>query len=338
MICDKCNVAKLSTEYASFPRGSKSSKLQRQHKRTCLSCLLSDDEGLSAGIDRSFLELQHGLTNKNAEFKALLAVFSKGTQALSTQHLHLRTVAGAMIQVEVPASDQTQDVLQVVQDKLGVRANEFILLHAGTRLKRGTTLSNLGVQGGTVLRVVMTTFLARNGLYALENEADNITLSLTSDSEGILCGACLVFDDDNACVETVNYSTTSGGGGALTHSGDQRVEGKSKHVISMQLRKLPPRSSKLFFTLCACSTEAQLSHFRAPQILLTEQGDDFNLCKYDLNDAGDAPTAVMAALVKSPAGAWNVKALGVNATQKCCSNYGEVQAICKGMLEKGEIA
>ena len=185
--------------------------------------------------------------------------------------------------------------------------------------------------------MVMTKFLDKNGSYAVDEDANNLTLSLTSDSEGILCGACLVFDDKNVCAETVCVGTRAGGAGALSHSGDQKVAGKSKHVIEMQLGKLPPRCRKLFFTLCACTSSAQLSHFKAPQILLSEKGDDFNLCKYDLKDAGNAPTAVMAALVKSPAGTWNVKAVGATAPKKCCSNYDEVQAMCKGMLERREL-
>merc|ERR1711933_487450 len=84
------------------------------------------------------------------------------------------------------------------------------------------------------------------------DEVDAITLKLDSDSSHILCGACLLYDASGVCEKVVHYSDRLFCGGAVRHSGDTRVDGKSVHTISVIQSKVPPRVTQMYFTLCSC--------------------------------------------------------------------------------------
>eukprot|EP00658_Telonema_sp_P-2_P016615 TRINITY_DN16449_c0_g1_i10.p1 TRINITY_DN16449_c0_g1~~TRINITY_DN16449_c0_g1_i10.p1 ORF type:complete len:411 (+),score=98.07 TRINITY_DN16449_c0_g1_i10:1028-2260(+) len=170
--------------------------------------------------------------------------------------------------------------------------------------------------------------------HQLPNHTERLLLELSSDSSSILCGACLAYAGERQAVETVCYSHMSGCDGAIEHSGDQQVDGNSKHRISVQLHDLPSDITHLFFSLCSCGP-ANLSMFKEPYIALIDPDTGANSCRYNLVDAGTAPSAVMAVATRCPVEGWSVTALGVNSDVKCCGDYSDVRKICRRLVREG---
>jgi len=163
--------------------------------------------------------------------------------------------------------------------------------------------------------------LKKGESYRVDHGVRQVRLELGSDSSMILCGACLVYEDLN-CRQVVSYDQSVGYKGAVKHSGDMVVDGKSKHVIDIDLNALPAAVTRLFLTLCSCGC-ADLSGFRAPSIKM--QGSDGQpLCQYDLEQAGRSPTVVMAAILRE-GGQWRVTAVGQHSPVRCCGNYSRVK-------------
>jgi len=163
--------------------------------------------------------------------------------------------------------------------------------------------------------------LKKGETYRVAGSVRQVRLTLGSDSAMILCGACLVYED-LTCAGIVCYDSPSGYRGAVRHSGDMVEDGKSKHVIDVDLSVLPPSVTRLFFTLCSCGC-TDLSGFRNPTIDMREP-EGGPLCTYSIDKAGRAPTVVMAAIVRR-GGSWEVTALGVHSAIRCCGNYSQVK-------------
>jgi len=163
--------------------------------------------------------------------------------------------------------------------------------------------------------------LRKGESYKVGASVKSVHLELGSDSSMILCGACLVYED-LTCGAVVSYDSRTAYKGAVRHSGDTSVNGKSRHVIDVDLSKLPSSVTRIFFTLCSCGC-ADLSGFKSPTIAMTEL-DGGALCQYSIEKAGRAPTVVMASISRK-AGSWHVDALGVHSAVGCCGNYSQVK-------------
>jgi len=119
-----------------------------------------------------------------------------------------------------------------------------------------------------------------------------------------------------------SFDSPWGYNGAIKHSGDTQQHGRSMHVIDIDLARLPSSVTRIFLTLCACGG-SDLSAFKRPSIAM--QGEDgAPLCGYNLEQAGRAPTVVMASITRSQ-GSWQVTALGVHSSVRCCGNYSQVK-------------
>jgi len=128
--------------------------------------------------------------------------------------------------------------------------------------------------------------LKKGESYKVSGSVRNVRLELGSDSANILCGACLAYED-LTCSKVVCYCDTFAYKGALKHSGDQQKNGKSLHIMDVDLAKLPSSVNRLFFTLCACGAD-NLSAFKNPCIAL-QDGDGAPLCSYTIEQAGHHP-------------------------------------------------
>eukprot|EP00429_Kryptoperidinium_foliaceum_P035273 CAMPEP_0176181130 /NCGR_PEP_ID=MMETSP0120_2-20121206/92809_1 /TAXON_ID=160619 /ORGANISM="Kryptoperidinium foliaceum, Strain CCMP 1326" /LENGTH=907 /DNA_ID=CAMNT_0017519351 /DNA_START=35 /DNA_END=2758 /DNA_ORIENTATION=- len=164
--------------------------------------------------------------------------------------------------------------------------------------------------------------LKKGESYTVASGVGRVLLELGSDSHSILCGACLVYED-LSCAAVVSYDRRFGYRDAVKHSGDMQVEGKSKHVIEVDLQKLPAAVTRLYFTLCACGCE-DLSRFKAPSINMRDPSSGAPLCTYSLQQAGRAPTVVMCVVMREPSG-WRVKASGEASAVPCCGSYHQVK-------------
>jgi len=163
--------------------------------------------------------------------------------------------------------------------------------------------------------------LRKGQSYNVEGTVRQVRLTLGSDSSSILCGACLLYED-LTCSSVVCYDSRNAYKGAVKHSGDMQVNGKSKHVIDIDLAKLPSSVTKLFLTLCSCGCN-DLSGFKTPSIGM-QDSDGKALCAYNLERAGQAPTVVMAAIHRSQS-SWTVKAIGQLSSVRCCGDYSQVK-------------
>jgi len=163
--------------------------------------------------------------------------------------------------------------------------------------------------------------LKKGESYRIGKSVQRVRLELGSDSAHILCGACLAYED-LTCAKVVCYSDRQAYKGALKHSGDQQVDGRSLHVMDVDLAKLPPSVNRLFFTLCACGGE-NLSAFKNPAIDL-QDADGNRLCSYTIDQAGQAPTVVMAGIERRE-GTWQVVAIGKHSAVGCCGDYSQVK-------------
>lgn len=163
--------------------------------------------------------------------------------------------------------------------------------------------------------------LKKGETYRVSGSVQQVRLELGSDSSMILCGACLVYED-LTCAHVVSFDNSQGYGGSVQHSGDMQVDGKSKHVIDVNLVKLPASVTRLFFTLCACGC-TDLSGFRNPSVNMQGQ-DGEPLCMYSIDRAGSAPTVVMAAISRNR-GNWQVTAIGLHSAVRCCGNYSQIK-------------
>lgn len=163
--------------------------------------------------------------------------------------------------------------------------------------------------------------LRKGEKYQMQSGVRQVHLELGSDSEMILCGACLVYED-LTCASVVSFDSASGYKGAVKHSGDMQVNGKSMHLIDVDLAKLPSSVTRLFLTLCSCGC-TDLSGFKTPSIRM-QDSKGAALCTYNLEQAGNAPTVVMAAISRSE-GAWQVTAIGKHSGVRCCGNYSQVK-------------
>jgi len=155
----------------------------------------------------------------------------------------------------------------------------------------------------------------------VDGSVKQVRLELGSDSSTILCGACLAYED-LTCARVVSYDSCEGYRGAVRHSGDMQVEGKSKHIIDIDLARLPTSVTRLFLTLCSCGCD-DLSGFKKPSIKMQDAAGA-PLCTYNLERAGRAPTVVMAGILRE-GGVWKVTAVGQQSAVRCCGNYGQVK-------------
>lgn len=163
--------------------------------------------------------------------------------------------------------------------------------------------------------------LKKGESYKVSDSVRRVRLELGSDSEMILCGACLAYED-LTCSKVVCFCDRTAYKGALKHSGDQQIDGKSQHIMEIDLARLPSSVNRLFFTLCACGAD-NLSAFKNPAITL-QDADGAQLCSYTIDQAGQAPTVVMAG-VERREGSWQVTALGKHSTVGCCGDYSQVK-------------
>jgi len=140
-------------------------------------------------------------------------------------------------------------------------------------------------------------------------EVDAITLKLDSDSSHILCGACLLYNGQGECEKIVHHSDRHFAGGAVQHSGDTQVDGKSVHTISIVQSKITDEVQQIYFTLCSCGPE-DLSGFKNPSIMLFDNNQpDANLLEYSINQAANSVSCVMASMLRQPSWSLGDKAV-----------------------------
>ena len=116
--------------------------------------------------------------------------------------------------------------------------------------------------------------------------------------------------------DIVYFGQKTGLGGAVQHSGDNLTgagEGDDEQ-IRVRLSAVPPHVTALVFTINSYGGQRFTDVSRAFCRLLDDRGAE--LVRYDLTHSQPSTGVVMAALLRTPAGPWEMKALGVYADGK----------------------
>lgn len=145
-----------------------------------------------------------------------------------------------------------------------------------------------------------------------------------------LDASCLIyFFDETKPVEYVDYCRRSYNvNGAISHSGDMIDGEKSqgKHIITVDLTKLPKTVSALYFTITAFYSK--LTDILSPEILFMDPDSDQQLCSYqfaDTKSCGNNSAVVMAKMERKSADAqWQVIAIG-HLGMGMAGNYGPIE-------------
>mmetsp|Transcript_33990 Transcript_33990/g.76846 ORF Transcript_33990/g.76846 Transcript_33990/m.76846 type:complete len:452 (-) Transcript_33990:163-1518(-) len=149
-----------------------------------------------------------------------------------------------------------------------------------------------------------------------------VCLRLGAEGGGILCGAAHAYSGKKK-VKSVCYSDRKFKG-AIGHSGDSKDgTGRSVHTINIELPKMPKDVDKVYLSLCSCGP-ANLSKFKNPSVELLGDGD--SMIRYDLKDAGQAMSTVMAVLERS-SGDWVASPIGAISEARFCGDYKAVEKV-----------
>jgi len=150
-----------------------------------------------------------------------------------------------------------------------------------------------------------------------------------------LDASCLVFlfDSANTSPEHIDFSNTFGCKQSIKHSGDvvDADTHTGKHVINVDLVKLPKNVQTLYFTISAWTT--RLSDILHPNILFVDPDTDQQLCSYQFGDnknTGENTAVIMAKLTRlTPTSNWQVVAIG-HIGRGTASNYEPMIKDIKG--------
>lgn len=132
-----------------------------------------------------------------------------------------------------------------------------------------------------------------------------------------LDASCLAFSQSGHPLQTVDYRSRSGFGGAVKHSGDVMDAGRSegRHTIEIDLHRLPANVHSLYFTISAWT--GNLNTYTDPRVYFMDAVQDVDLCQYNLEATckNESKTAIiMCKLVRSgssgSAQEWAVTAIG----------------------------
>ena len=150
---------------------------------------------------------------------------------------------------------------------------------------------------------------------------DNVTLGLGWDparrGRSIdLDASVIAYDASGRDLESVYFGHKTGLGGAIRHSGDNLTgagEGDDEQIW-VRLSAVPPQVTALVFTINSYRGHKFTDVSRAFCRLLDDRGAE--LVRYDLTHSQPSTGVVIAALLRTPAGTWEMKAIGVYADGK----------------------
>ncbi|XP_076070859.1 uncharacterized protein LOC143042453 [Mytilus galloprovincialis] len=83
--------------------------------------------------------------------------------------IYVKTITGREVPIYVCASDTTDILKSLVEDKVGIPGDQQRLLFAGKELEKGRTLSSYNIINGSTLHLVVT---ERGGNATVEHSCD----------------------------------------------------------------------------------------------------------------------------------------------------------------------
>jgi stress response protein SCP2 len=126
-----------------------------------------------------------------------------------------------------------------------------------------------------------------------------------------LDASVIAFDSRSLALEMVWFTHKKAFGGAIKHSGDNLTgagEGDDEQ-IKIDLGKLPPAVTCLMFTINSFRGQ-KFTEIKRAFCRLVEARTNTELVRFDLSDSQPYTGVLMAALLRTPAGVWEMQALG----------------------------
>jgi len=129
-----------------------------------------------------------------------------------------------------------------------------------------------------------------------------------------LDASCVLFDDQNRCVDAVFFQQLRSKDGSIKHTGDNRTgdgDGDDEQII-VDLSKVPANVKTLMFTVNSF-TSITFDQIENAFCRVFDPTDNKEIAKYNLSCGGSHTAMVMAKLYRHQ-GEWKMHAIGENAS------------------------
>ncbi|MCX7084041.1 MAG: TerD family protein [Methylococcales bacterium] len=179
-------------------------------------------------------------------------------------------------------------------------------------LQKGQKISLTKENGGTLSRVVM-------GLgWDAKKSSVGLLKSMfgggNNSNEIDLDASCVLFNDQNALVDTIYFGQLKSRDGSIIHTGDNRTgagDGDDEQII-VDLDKVPATVKSLVFTVSSYTGQT-FDTVENAYCRLIDNSNNNEIARYTLSAQGTHTAQIMAKLYRHN-GEWKMHAIGENGT------------------------
>lgn len=179
-------------------------------------------------------------------------------------------------------------------------------------LQKGQKISLTKENGGTLSRVVMglgwdakkSSVGLLKGMFGGGNSSNEIDLD----------ASCVLFNDQNALVDTIYFGQLKSRVGSIIHTGDNRTgagDGDDEQII-VDLDKVPVNVKSLVFTVSSYTGQT-FDTVENAYCRLIDNSNNNEIARYTLSAQGTHTAQIMAKLYRHN-GEWKMHAIGENGT------------------------
>ena len=179
-------------------------------------------------------------------------------------------------------------------------------------LQKGQKISLTKENGGTLSRVVMglgwdakkSSVGLLKGMFGGGNSSNEIDLD----------ASCVLFNDQNALVDTIYFGQLKSRDGSIIHTGDNRTgagDGDDEQII-VDLDKVPVNVKSLVFTVSSYTGQT-FDTVENAYCRLIDNSNNNEIARYTLSAQGTHTAQIMAKLYRHN-GEWKMHAIGENGT------------------------
>lgn len=179
-------------------------------------------------------------------------------------------------------------------------------------LQKGQKISLTKENGGTLSRVVMglgwdakkSSVGLLKGMFGGGNNSNEIDLD----------ASCVLFNDQNALVDTIYFGQLKSRDGSIIHTGDNRTgagDGDDEQII-VDLDKVPANVKSLVFTVSSYTGQT-FDTVENAYCRLIDNSNNNEIARYTLSAQGTHTAQIMAKLYRHN-GEWKMHAIGENGT------------------------
>ncbi|CAG8512016.1 28920_t:CDS:2, partial [Dentiscutata erythropus] len=319
MKCKQCQVDKLSEE---FPFGTISSKCEHVAS-WCLKCLVIYlKKTQQCPICNAILTEQefndYCLIWDNASFKIDSESFSQSHIELPGQNKNSGTfyvvrLNGEKFEFKLSEINTINELKHRLMNYTKIDIERQMLIYKNMKLKNdeNNTLTSYGICANSHIQLIVLLYSISKG-QAVKNLVFDLHWGYPDKGIDYLDGTCLIYKG-NILWKVYDYNHRIHHGiPYISHSGDimNRKKAIGHHTITAKLDNLPNDVTQIYLILSSWSSPT-ISHFRNQSFKLYDKANPFKqLCKYDLNEAGNSQAVIMCLINRSLNGCWNVIEIG----------------------------